>query len=134
VRYGFVRRSPVRIAIAILALLAVAARGGCDRDEWDPCAGAACGTACRVCPPDDSQCVETAVVKACDLEQECVAAEPELCAVPAAPPLHQVNPDPMDGIGPPAPLPDERRSPDLGSGLELERGGRPITKHYEITP
>jgi hypothetical protein len=73
----------VRLAISVLAVLAVAARGnGCAPTDWDPCEDAACGTACRLCAPDDGHCVETAVVKACDASRECVAATPDLCGAP----------------------------------------------------
>ncbi len=44
----------------------------------DPCAGKACGATCHACPPDAPDCVETAVVKACDREGFCQPATPAL--------------------------------------------------------
>lgn len=41
---------------------------------YDPCAGKACGDPCTLCAPDDPDCVETAVIKACDPAGTCVAA------------------------------------------------------------
>ncbi len=50
-----------------------------DADGYDPCGDKNCGETCRVCPPDDSDCVETGVVKACDAIGECVADTGDLC-------------------------------------------------------
>ncbi|MEM9873518.1 MAG: hypothetical protein AAF928_01395, partial [Myxococcota bacterium] len=33
-----------------------------DVSAYAPCAGKACGASCNVCPPDDADCVETAVL------------------------------------------------------------------------
>ncbi len=76
----------MRGPIAFLALLALAASSGqCGgTPPWDPCDGKSCGESCRVCPPDDLECVETAVVKACDPLGRCVASVPDLCLPPAA--------------------------------------------------
>lgn len=45
-------------------------------ETYDPCAGKACGEGCSVCPPDDGDCVETAVVKSCDADGKCSATAP----------------------------------------------------------
>jgi len=42
----------------------------------DPCAGKACGDRCSVCPPGDTDCVETAVVKVCDAAGACRGSVP----------------------------------------------------------
>ena len=34
---------------------------------------------CQLCPPDDNDCVETGVVKACDAIGDCVADTGDLC-------------------------------------------------------
>lgn len=43
---------------------------------YDPCAGKACGDPCTICSPDDADCVETMVVKACDASGECTTETP----------------------------------------------------------
>ena len=48
-------------------------------DTYDPCEDKACGEQCRVCDPDDSSCVETMEVKACDAQGECGHATPTSC-------------------------------------------------------
>jgi hypothetical protein len=79
----------VRIALSIAVVVAAAASsGGCaslSHSPYAPCAGRACGDACTVCAPDDPDCVETAVMKACSEDGECVPL-PVLCgaAVPCA--------------------------------------------------
>lgn len=75
----------MRASIAVLALVAVAAsRGHCGgTPPYDPCEGKTCGETCRICPPDDAQCVETAVIKACDPLGRCVTWVADLCG-PAA--------------------------------------------------
>lgn len=40
---------------------------------YDPCAGKACGDACTICAPGDTNCVETAVVKQCSAAGSCDA-------------------------------------------------------------
>ena len=50
-----------------------------DADAYDPCGDKSCGETCQVCPPDDNDCVETGVVKACDAVGECVADTGDLC-------------------------------------------------------
>lgn len=76
----------MRARIALLALTAVAASSGqCGgTPPYDPCEGKACGETCRICPPDDAQCAETAVAKACDPFGSCVPAAPGLCAPASA--------------------------------------------------
>lgn len=39
---------------------------------YDPCGGKQCGDGCRVCPPGDPSCVETAVLKECSASGRCV--------------------------------------------------------------
>ncbi|HEY0707890.1 MAG TPA: hypothetical protein VGG33_13890 [Polyangia bacterium] len=46
------------------------------KPTYDPCAGKACGDMCRVCPPNEPGCAETAVVKQCDSAGKCVAGDP----------------------------------------------------------
>ncbi len=38
---------------------------------FDPCAGKACGEMCKLCAPNDTDCVETAVVKQCNASGQC---------------------------------------------------------------
>ena len=86
----------MRARIALLALLTVAAsRGHCGgTPSYDACDGKTCGETCRVCPLNDAQCVETAVLKACDPLGRCVAVVADLCAAPPPPPR---QPDPCAG-------------------------------------
>ena len=44
--------------------------------NYQPCAGKTCGDPCRVCPPTDADCVETAVLKMCDQSGSCSAQAP----------------------------------------------------------
>ncbi len=46
-----------------------------------PCAGKTCGASCSLCPPNDPNCVETAVLKWCHPGGECKAVAPA-CAPP----------------------------------------------------
>jgi hypothetical protein len=49
--------------------------GAAGRDAgatYEPCAAKACGDSCRVCPPDDPNCFETAVLKQCNAQGACV--------------------------------------------------------------
>ncbi|HZO16978.1 MAG TPA: hypothetical protein VFB62_27065 [Polyangiaceae bacterium] len=39
--------------------------------KYDPCVGRPCGSPCNICPPDDANCVETAVVKNCNEQGKC---------------------------------------------------------------
>ena len=59
-------------------LAATAPRAGCRNGDapvaYDPCEGKACGESCTLCPPSAPDCVETAVVKACDAAGRCEAA------------------------------------------------------------
>lgn len=76
----------MRLAIPLALLLAstTAPRQGCGNGStppaYDPCAEKACGASCTVCPPGATDCVETAVVKACDLMHRCVPAFDGMCA------------------------------------------------------
>lgn len=47
-----------------------------DAGGYDPCAGKQCGDFCRICPPGDSNCFETAAVKACNALGQCAIAAP----------------------------------------------------------
>jgi hypothetical protein len=71
----------MRAQMVLFSLLAVAAaRGECGRSPaYDACAGKPCGDACTVCPPGATDCVETAVVKACDPQGRCVPDTGDLC-------------------------------------------------------
>lgn len=40
--------------------------------EYNPCVGRPCGSACNVCPPDDKDCIETAVLKQCNEQGQCM--------------------------------------------------------------
>lgn len=59
--------------------------GTFDCDEpppYVPCDGKACGESCTLCAPWDTDCAETAVVKACDPSGECVADGTFACPPP----------------------------------------------------
>ncbi len=75
----------MRTRIILLALLGLAAsRGECgSTPQYDACAGKACGEACTACPPDATDCAETAVLKACDPQGRCVPQVEGLCGVAA---------------------------------------------------
>ena len=47
-----------------------------ESDEWDPCAGKVCGDRCTICDPDDPECIETTVIKQCNMDGECTAGYP----------------------------------------------------------
>lgn len=51
-------------------------------DGYDPCEGKACGEGCTACDPDDLECVEDQVIKACDSQGACVADNGLLCLPP----------------------------------------------------
>lgn len=44
---------------------------------YDPCAGKACGERCSQCPPNDSDCAETAVLKYCHPDGTCEGTTPQ---------------------------------------------------------
>lgn len=44
--------------------------------DYAPCSGKACGARCTLCAPDDGDCIETDVIKACDSEGRCAAGTP----------------------------------------------------------
>jgi hypothetical protein len=46
---------------------------------FDPCAGKLCGESCRLCPPDDKGCTETADLKTCNFVGQC-SSEPSMCS------------------------------------------------------
>jgi hypothetical protein len=67
----------MRLAIPLALFLAAASAprqgcGGASRPPYEPCADKPRGDACTVCAPDDRDCFETAVVKACDALHRCV--------------------------------------------------------------
>jgi hypothetical protein len=72
----------MRLALTFALVLAAAtSRQGCGSGtSYEACAGKSCGDACTVCAPDDHNCVETAVVKACDPFHRCVPLVDGLCA------------------------------------------------------
>jgi hypothetical protein len=45
--------------------------GTSSTSTYQPCNGKQCGDTCTICPPNSSDCAETAVVKACSLSGEC---------------------------------------------------------------
>ncbi len=62
-----------------------AGAGAATPPGYDPCAGKACGDTCTACAPDDRDCVETMVVKACDPLHRCVTKTEGLCAAATDP-------------------------------------------------
>lgn len=54
-------------AALLVAFLAVA----CASTHDGPCAGKRPGDTCRVCPPDDGNCVETQQIKTCNTDGAC---------------------------------------------------------------
>ena len=50
---------------------------------YQPCAGKTCGNACTVCPPNSTDCVETAVVKFCSLSGQCEAGTAQCGTTPS---------------------------------------------------
>ncbi len=73
----------MRLAVPfVLFLAATTPRQGCGDGPrpYEPCSEKACGDACTACAPDDRDCVETAVVKACDPYGRCVPQVEGLCA------------------------------------------------------
>ncbi|HEX9048935.1 MAG TPA: hypothetical protein VF841_00210 [Anaeromyxobacter sp.] len=71
------------LPLALLLVAAAAPREGCGNGRappYDPCAGKACGDACKACPPGDASCFETAELKACDPFHRCVPQVDGLCA------------------------------------------------------
>lgn len=45
--------------------------GTCQEAKYDPCGGKSCGDSCKICPPGKVDCVETAVMKACNAQGKC---------------------------------------------------------------
>jgi len=74
--------------------------GPCKPPTYNPCAGAACGTTCTACPPNDPTCLETAVLKECNSQGYCVLA-PAQCDVAPPPPPGTTPPPPSISL--PAP-------------------------------
>src|SRR4051812_28183168 len=42
----------------------------------EPCAGKACGAACRLCAPDDAKCIENDLAKFCQADSSCAPTQP----------------------------------------------------------
>lgn len=51
---------------------------------WSPCGGKVCGASCRLCPPGDGNCFETAELKACASNGKCLSA-PVVCSDAGSP-------------------------------------------------
>jgi hypothetical protein len=70
------------IPLALLLVAAAAPRHGCGNGgtpAYDACAGKACGDSCTACPPGSTDCMETAVVKACDPSGRCLPRSEGMC-------------------------------------------------------
>lgn len=72
--------------------------GGGGGGTYDPCANKACGDACTQCDPTDAGCLETAVLKYCDVNGGCGMAFPS-CANPGDPCNGLTCGDPCDYCG-----------------------------------
>ncbi len=59
---------------------------------YDPCAGKACGDRCRVCDPKVTTCLETAVIKLCHPDGQCLPATTVDCSAPDAAPAPAATP------------------------------------------
>jgi hypothetical protein len=53
--------------------------GAAAADAHGPCLGKACGQPCQACPPDEADCLETAISKYCNEEGACAPVRP-MCA------------------------------------------------------
>jgi hypothetical protein len=53
--------------------------------DYDPCADRSCGDPCEECAPDDTDCVEDAAEKQCDLAGRCAVAPADCQPGPCAP-------------------------------------------------
>jgi len=51
----------------------------CPEVEYNPCADKVCGDSCSLCAPDDTDCIETGVIKVCDPAGICVADTGSVC-------------------------------------------------------
>jgi len=61
---------------AYVSILLLAAACG----PFDPCEDKSCGQTCRLCDPDDAECVESAVTKFCNNRSVCAASQtPPVC-------------------------------------------------------
>ena len=58
------------VALGVLFVVA-AAVSGCVNHEYEPCAGKATGARCRLCPQNDSSCVELQVIRTCNAAGVC---------------------------------------------------------------
>jgi hypothetical protein len=47
-----------------------------DAGPYNPCAGKTCGTSCKICPPGDANCFETAEIKVCQVDGACNGQTP----------------------------------------------------------
>jgi|GEM_PF-1373010 len=55
------------------------ATGGASNAGYTPCGGKKCGDVCTVCPPNSTTCVETNLLKACDLDGACIGSSLVQC-------------------------------------------------------
>jgi hypothetical protein len=60
----------VSFALTVVSLIVP----GCVSGPYDPCRGKDEGEECRLCAPDDPDCVETMVLKLCNADGTCGAA------------------------------------------------------------
>lgn len=56
--------------------------GTSSASTYQPCAGKSCGSYCTLCPPNSTDCGETAVIKTCNMSGQCLAGTAQ-CATPA---------------------------------------------------
>lgn len=57
--------------VVVAANLSGCCHFGGDDESYDPCEEKEEGDPCQLCPPDDPECTETAVIKVCDEVGEC---------------------------------------------------------------
>ena len=61
----------MRMRLFLLLVLSAVSTACVVSTGYDPCAGKQPGDECRICPPDDSSCVETMEVKVCSTDRVC---------------------------------------------------------------
>lgn len=59
----------------------VCTKRACPGGNYKPCGGKACGDRCTICDPADPNCVETAVVKYCDDQENCSPQNSPQCSI-----------------------------------------------------
>jgi hypothetical protein len=72
--FGFVKA--VIVALTLVAACGRTDGGRQSGSPYDPCAGRTCGARCTICDPHDPRCAETAVLKYCSAQNECVSPYP----------------------------------------------------------